>query len=177
MYRIFALALCLSLTTAGLGVEAQTPTTVSVTPQTPQTLAVVIEQSPERGTRTIIRGNALTATNAALPDAIVRLRDARSGRIVDREITDDAGLFEFKPVDPGTYIVELLGNDQRVIAASQLLNGQAGDLISALVKMPWQGAGGLMGHGLASLIAVSSAAVASGVLARTVTGKPVSGEK
>src|SRR5262245_22905203 len=58
---------------------------------------------------TLIQGNALTATNAALADAPVRLRDVRSGRIVASTRTDRSGLFSFRPVDPGSYIVELVG--------------------------------------------------------------------
>ena len=173
MYRIFVLTLCAAIAAQGLRLAAQAP--VHVSPTAPQATVVVDSQKP--GTRLVIRGNALTATNSPLSEAVVRLRDARYGRVLDTQTTDAAGVFEFKPVDPGTYVVELLGNDQRVAAASQLLNGDAGDVLTTIVKLPWHGAGGLLGHGLASLVAISSAAVASGVLARTVTGTPASGEK
>ena len=42
-----------------------------------------------------IQGNALTSTNGALPDATVRLRDARAGQIIETQMTDQAGLFAF----------------------------------------------------------------------------------
>src|SRR5688572_32774018 len=58
-----------------------------------------------------IHGNALNSTNGALPDSLVRLRDARYGRIVSTQTTDKAGLFDFGAIDPGTYVVELIGDD------------------------------------------------------------------
>src|SRR5262245_44305232 len=57
------------------------------------------------GTRTdvftTIQGNALTSTNGILTDATVQLRDARFGRIVDVTVTDKAGVFVFRQMNPG----------------------------------------------------------------------------
>ena len=44
----------------------------------------------------------------------------------------------FRTVDPGSYIVELLGDGDTVLAASQLLNVNAGEAISTVVKLPFQ---------------------------------------
>ena len=100
---------------------------------------------------TTIQGNALSSTNGVLPDTMVRLRDARAGRIVDTQTTDKSGLFAFKSVDPGSYIVELVGNDQSILAASQILNVNAGEAVSAVVKLPFRlpPFGGLLGHTIA----------------------------
>src|SRR5437764_2211910 len=66
-----------------------------------------------------IQGNALTSTDSVLANANVRLRDARIGQIIANQMTDQAGIFTFRAVDPGTYIVELVGKDQAsVLAAS-----------------------------------------------------------
>ncbi len=48
-----------------------------------------------------IQGNALDSTNGRLPNTQVRLRDARLGRILESQISDKSGLFEFKGVGPG----------------------------------------------------------------------------
>lgn len=142
-----------------------------------------LSQQLLEGTRgnvlTTIQGNALSATNGVLPDAVVRLRDARFGRIVDTQVTDRTGLFAFRSIDPGSYIVELMGTDQSVLSASQLLNVGAGDVISAVVKMPWRvpPVAGLFGHSIGSAAIVTSAAAASGVLATAVTKPAVSGER
>jgi hypothetical protein len=128
------------------------------------------------GTRTsaftTIQGNALTSTNGALQDSIVRLRDARSGHIVGVEMTDKLGLFAFPPVDPSIYVIEVVDTDQTVLAASQLLSVNAGDTVSAVVKLPWRKPplGGILGHTMPSAVAVSSAAAAAGVMAAAVTG-------
>jgi len=121
---------------------------------------------------TTIQGNALNSLNAALPNSPVRLRDARYGRIVTSQLTDNAGLFSFTSVDPGTYIVELTGKDDVVLAASQLLTVAAGDTVSAVVKLPLRlpAVGGVAGHTAQQVLAVTAAAAASGVLATQVTG-------
>src|SRR5579864_4855907 len=98
-----------------------------------QQVASAPPQSPTLGVRTVaragarseafsttIQGNALTSTNGQLANTIVRLRDARFGRIIDSQLTDESGLFAFRTVDPGSYIVEIMGADQAsVLAASQ----------------------------------------------------------
>ena len=120
---------------------------------------------------TTIQGNALSSTNGSLPNAIVRLRDARTGRIVDSQITDRSGLFAFKAVDPGTYIVEIMGNDQSILAASEMLNVNAGEAISAVVKLPFRISplAGLLGNTTPSALAVLAAAGTAQLLAVQAT--------
>ena len=123
-----------------------------------------------------IQGNALNSVNGALPNNIVRLRDARAGRIVETATTDRSGLFAFRSIDPGSYIVELVSNDHTVLSASQVLSVDAGQAISAVVKMPFHVSpvSGLLGHTVPSAAAVSSAAASSGVMAAKVAGEPIS---
>jgi len=87
---------------------------------------------------TVIHGNALDSTDGQLSNAVVRLRDARFGRIIETQYTDQSGMFAFKSIEPGTYIVEILGNDQSILAASQLLHINAGEALLAVVKLPFQ---------------------------------------
>jgi hypothetical protein len=87
---------------------------------------------------TTIQGNALDSTNGQMNNVVVRLRDARFGRIVDTQVTDKSGLFAFKAIDPGSYIVEMMANDESVLAASQLLNVNPGEAVSAVVKLPFR---------------------------------------
>ena len=86
----------------------------------------------------MIQGNALNSTNGQMSNVVVRLRDARFGRIVDTQLTDKSGLFAFKAIDPGTYVVEIVANDQSILAASQLLNVNPGAAVSAIVKLPFR---------------------------------------
>lgn len=125
---------------------------------------------------TTIQGNALDSTNVKLSNVTVRLRDARFGRIVGTELTDKSGLFAFRAVDPGIYIVEIVGNDESILAASQLLSVNAGDAVSAVVKLPFRVppfAGVLGGATTSSAAAVATQAVASGIVA-VVPTRPVS---
>lgn len=128
---------------------------------------------------TTIQGNAIDSMNGALANSVVRLRDARYGRIVDTTTTDRSGLFTFRSVDPGSYVVELVGNDQTTLAASQILNVSAGEAVSAVVKLPFRipPFAGLLGHSAASAASVSSAAAATGLLGTIVTGDPVSAQR
>lgn len=131
------------------------------------------------GVVTTIQGNALTSTNAALPDSPVRLRDARFGRVVGTELTDKSGLFAFKVLDPGTYVIEIVSpNNATVLAASQLISVAAGEVVSAVVKMPFHVSpfAGLVGASAPQAIAVTASAATSGVLSTMVTAKiePVS---
>jgi hypothetical protein len=123
-----------------------------------------------------IQGNALDAASRPLPATTVRLRDARSGRIVASGATDSAGLFVFRTLDPGSYVVELIGSDRGVLAASGIVNIDAGQTLSVIVKLPFRPPllGGLLGHSVRSAAIVSAAAVGAGILAATVTGQPAS---
>ena len=185
MDRVLAVAVGLLLIASGAPIAAQAPSRFGV-PRTSASASLPVRPpmpSLLPGTRpnifTTIQGNALSSTNGVLPDTMVRLRDARAGRIVDAQTTDKSGLFAFKSVDPGSYIVELVGNDQSILAASQILNVNAGEAVSAVVKLPFRLApfGGLLGQTVPSAAAVSSAAAASGVMATAVTGQPISPDR
>jgi hypothetical protein len=118
-----------------------------------------------------IQGTALDATNGTMPNSPVRLRDARSGRIVVAQRTDTSGLFAFSQLDPGSYVVELLGDGPTVLAASELLNVNGGESVSAVVKLPYKISpmAALLGHTTSSAAAVAISAAATGVLAISST--------
>lgn len=120
-----------------------------------------------------IQGNALTSTNGALANASVRLRDARTGRIIETQVTDQSGHFAFPSVDPGSYIVEIMGQDQySVLAASQIMNVGAGEAVSTVVKLPLRvpPLGGILGKSAPSATAVILMAASAGVLATQASG-------
>jgi hypothetical protein len=125
-----------------------------------------------------IQGNALDSTNGALPDSQVRLRDARFGRIVDTQLTDKSGLFAFKVLDPGSYVVEIVSNNSSVLAASQLINVNAGEAVSAVVKLPFRipPFASVLGYSAPQVVAVTSTAATSGILSSVITtqAEPVS---
>ena len=179
MHRLHVLGLCLLAALAVASVSAgQTAGTTRAAARAIAPSASVPRLLPgtQASVLTTIQGNALNSTNGALPDSRVRLRDARFGGILDAQITDKAGMFRFASIDPGMYIVELVDNEHTVMAASQLLSIGAGEILSAVVKLPFKipPFGGLLGHTIQQAAAVTSAAAASGVMAKSVTGQDAS---
>jgi hypothetical protein len=186
MVRIWSVGLCVAIGISAA--SAQTSTTAvpavvtqSATPTVPVAAAraavparagapAVLPGTQESAFATI-QGTALDSANGVLPDSPVRLRDARIGRIVAAQRADKSGLFDFRAVDPGSYIVELLGAGDTVLAASQLINVNAGEVVSTVVKLPFRlpALGGLLGHTTAQAIAITAAAAATGVLNAATT--------
>ena len=182
MHRVVSLATSAILLASPLSSAAE-PQTATGGPRTttvgPNATSKVVKTLP--GTRanvfTTIQGNALSSTNGPLADSVVRLRDARFGRIVDTELTDRSGLFTFRGVDPGTYVVELMDKDsQTILAASQMLNVNGGEAVSAVVKLPFRipPFAGLMGtSSTPTAAALTTQAALSGV-ASIVPTDPIS---
>jgi hypothetical protein len=104
------------------------------------------------------------------------LRDARYGRLVSTNITDEAGAFTFRDVDPGSYIIELVGSDQMVRATSALLALDAGAAVYAVVRLPTErGAiAALFGVGLAQAAALTMALAGSADVPPVQPTTPVS---
>jgi len=168
MSRLLPIA-TLSLIAAGtLSLAAQQQ--VATTPASAATRAAVARATlaqARKNALTSIQGNAMTSSNGGMTNAVVRLRDAKFGRIVDTQLTDKSGLFAFKAIDPGSYIVEIVSNDQTIMAASQIVNVNAGEAVSAVVKLPFRipPFAGLMGSTTTpSATAVATEAAASSVV-------------
>ena len=101
--------------------------------------AAASKMVPKAGVLSSIQGNAVTSSNGALMDTVVRLRDVRYGRVVNTLMTDKQGAFVFKGVDPGNYVVEVMNPaNNAVMASSQMLNVTTGEALQALVKMPFR---------------------------------------
>jgi hypothetical protein len=165
------------LVATSMHVAAQEPGEVAGAPQVNAVRVTPQDGLPLLGVRSdalgTIRGYALTAAHSPLPRAILRLRNAAAGTIVGTQMTDLAGTFTFLSVDPGTYVIELYSDDQRtVLAASEVLNINSGQAISAVVQLPLRAVSA--GMGLARLASsagiVMTTAAASGLLTRIGAG-------
>ena len=150
-----------------------------------QTAATASKLLPgtKSGVLSSIQGTATNATNGSMADTFVRLRDARYGRIVNSTLTDKQGVFVFRGVDPGNYVVEVMNPaNNAVLASSQMLNVGTGEAISALIKMPFRipPIAGLLGNSSQTTAqavstaaqAVTAAAASSNTVAQTLTGQP-----
>ncbi|HMB82106.1 MAG TPA: carboxypeptidase-like regulatory domain-containing protein [Vicinamibacterales bacterium] len=180
MSRLLPIA-TLSLIAAGtLSLAAQQQ--VATTPASAATRAAVARATlaqARKNALTSIQGNAMTSSNGGMTNAVVRLRDAKFGRIVDTQLTDKSGLFAFKAIDPGSYIVEIVSNDQTIMAASQIVNVNAGEAVSAVVKLPFRipPFAGILGQTTstptAAAVATEAAASSVAAVVPTVPVSPV----
>jgi hypothetical protein len=82
-----------------------------------------------------IVGRARTLTNQPVPYGRMILRNTRTGLIEARTTADQEGRFSFLDVSQSGYVIELVGADGSVIASSELVNLNNGDLRQATVRV------------------------------------------
>ena len=142
-----------------------------VTAQTP------LRPQPVAASATIgtVIGTAWKGDTTPYPQARIRLRNVESGRAVARTVSDADGVFRFERVDPAAYVVELVSNEDKVLAVGDLFSVTAGNQAMTLVRLsskaPWFG--GFFGNAAAAAI---SAASTLGVTAVGSNGSPASGQ-
>lgn len=123
-------------------------------------------------------GAARTALNAPVPFARVVLRSIESGLAEARATADEDGRFTFLDVLPSGYIVELLGANGSVVATSELVAVDAGEVEETTVRLPIaRGLSSAFGT-LAPTAAESvTAAVQDGIRARTEPARTISPQR
>jgi Carboxypeptidase regulatory-like domain len=154
------------LTFGTIQMAAQAPGTIQAGGMAPQ----VSSSAP--ATVGGIEGNVLTSTNGQAADKRVRLRDGQSGRVVASQVTDNTGAFSFANVDPGNYIVEVVGKNGSVLGASSIVTLHAGEIVTTAIKLPLRMSGGILGSTAAMATIVAAGAAAAGVLAVHTVGDP-----
>jgi hypothetical protein len=73
-------------------------------------------------------GFARTSLNTPIAYARVVLRNLRTGRVSARAVANERGEFSFVDLESNAYVVELLGPDGSVVAASPLVSMARGDV-------------------------------------------------
>ncbi len=120
-----------------------------------------------------IAGTAWQGETTPYPQARIRLRNVQNGRGVAKTDSDSTGRFRFFQVEPGAYVVELLSEQDKVLAVGDLFGVVAGAEATTLVRLnsktTWFG--GFFGNAAAAAI---SAASTLGVTAVGSNGRPVS---
>jgi hypothetical protein len=123
----------------------------------------------------VVIGSAWRGDTQPYPRARIRLRNVETGRGVARTVSDGDGRFRFERAEPGTYVVELLSDQDKVLAIGDLFGVSAGGQATTLVRLnskaPWFE--GFFGNAAAAAI---SAASAIGVTAVGSNGSPASGQ-
>jgi hypothetical protein len=83
----------------------------------------------------IVTGVALHRDNRPLSHALLRLRDATTGRSLTLTRADDSGRFRFDPVPPGSYVVELVDENGRVLAIGQMFSLAPHETVATVVRL------------------------------------------
>jgi len=128
------------------------------------------------GPAATVRGVAWNSDNSPIPNAKVRLRNTHSGKIEANSVSGEDGEFIFTPVEGGPYVVELVGDNGRVLAVGQSFRVEAGETVATFVRLsprrPWLAA--VFSNAATAVIAAASHA---GVTALGPTGsgsRPIS---
>ena len=123
----------------------------------------------------VVIGTAWKGDTTPYAQARIRLRNVETGRAVARTVSGGDGHFRFERADPGVYVVELVSNEDTVLAVGDLFSVTAGNQSTTFVRLssraPW--AAGFFGNAAAAAIA---AAATLGVTAVGSNGSPASGQ-
>ena len=87
------------------------------------------------GRNNALVGLAQNSLNAVIPHARVVLRDIRTGEALQQGVADELGQFSFVDLPPSDYVVELLGQDGSVVAASEVVTASKGRLLRTVVRV------------------------------------------
>lgn len=140
-------------------------------------VCVSIQSSAVRGHASgpsaTVRGVAWNSDNSTIPNAKVRLRNIHSGKVEANAVTGEDGRFTFSPVEGGPYVVELLGDNGRVVAVGESFRVEPGETAATFVRLsprrPWLAA--IFSNAATGVIAAASHA---GVTATGSGSRPIS---
>jgi hypothetical protein len=113
---------------------------------------------------TSVLGVAWKVDNTPLAGASVRLRNLTTGKVEAKAVADATGQFTFAPIEGGTYVVELLGTNGKVVTVGHAFVIGQGETVATFVrlgtKVPW-----FTGFFQNAASAVASTAAAQGITA------------
>ena len=124
-----------------------------------------------------ILGSAWNHDNSPIPFARLRLRNLVTARIDAVTIANEEGQFEFQSVEPGSYVIELVSENRKVLTVGHTFSLESGETVATFVRLgsqvPWFA--GFFGN---AALAVSAAAAAAGLTALAPEQvRPVSGRQ
>jgi len=112
---------------------------------------------------TSVHGVVWNADNTPLPNAKVRLRNLQTGRVDAAAEANENGQFTFDRLAGGSYVIELVGDDGKVIALGQSFRIEPGETVATFVRL------GARQPRLAGLFSNAAAAVISAASSAGVT--------
>jgi hypothetical protein len=113
---------------------------------------------------TSIVGAAWNVDNTPIPGGRVRLRNVTTGKIESAAVTDDLGQFTFTRMDPGSYVIELVSENGKLLSVGQTFTVGPGETVATFIRLgskaPW-----FDGFFKNAAAAVAAAAASTGVTA------------
>jgi hypothetical protein len=102
----------------------------------------VVRVTPGAGVRaTLVTGSAWNVNDTPIVKATVQLRNLANARIAGQTVTDDRGRFTFTNIEGGTYAVELVGNDGKILTVGNAFVIAPGETVATFVRLathvPW----------------------------------------
>jgi len=128
------------------------------------------------GEAAIVRGVAWNSDNSPIPKAKVRLRNTHSGRVDANTLTGEDGQFAFNLGEGGSYVVELLGENDKVMAVGQSFRVEAGETVATFVRLPPKRPrfAGVFSNAAAAAIAAAASVGVTALGPGTNGGRPIS---
>ena len=168
MPRRMALTVFLfAVMTAGVSSQPGKPVT-PLGPGTPTRVSTKVGQA-------LINGSAVDTNAVPLPKATVRLRNLADNQIEQVLVTNNMGQFTLIARPEVPYVVEIADRTGRILAVSDIITAQAGDVAGAVIAIPYRlpAVPGIFGDAAQSVFA----AAMNGGIAVIDPGPPLSPEK
>lgn len=107
---------------------------------------------------TAVRGVVSNADHSPLPNAKVRLRNLQTGRVDAAATANENGQFAFNSLEGGSYVIEIVDDNGKVIAVGQSFRVERGETVATFVRLGTRrpGLSGLFSNTAAAVIAAAS---------------------
>lgn len=90
---------------------------------------------------TSVMGSAWSVNNQPIPAARVQLRNVVTGKIAGTAVADEAGRFTFTNIEGGSYVVELVGANGKILTVGHPFAIASGETVATFVRLaahvPW----------------------------------------
>ena len=119
------------------------------------------------GRATTVFGFVWDANNNPIANANVRLRNVATGRVEAHAVASASGEFSFDNIEGGSYVIEYVDHNGRVIAVGHVFSVAPGETVATFIRLganaPWFAA--LFGSAANTAATVVSSAASLGVTA------------
>jgi hypothetical protein len=120
--------------------------------------------SPAATGQTSVMGAAWRVDNSPIAGARVQLRNLVSAKVEATAVANEAGQFTFSRIEGGTYVVELVGENGKIVSVGHAFVIAPGETVATFVrlgtKVPW-----FSGFFANAASAVASTAASQGITA------------